>query len=149
MKAEHVILGLAILVYCYACWFAYDTVRVIKREQRERLEYSTVINKVGKAIDEYSKIQLDSLEKFEATGYSAEPLEDGRVKVTFLQKIAPRGQLTETDPKAGADGEAWARHREVIMPAWMWAQVTAEAALKVGFEALDKKRDATNAEDRD
>lgn len=72
--------------------------------------------------------------RFEATGYTAQPMPDGRVEITFLRDLGP-------NTLEGAKGEERvAELRTIVLPSWMWAQVTAEAALKLGFEALEKAK---------
>ena len=80
---------------------------------------------VNESLQENNKI----VRTFEATGYKADITDDGKVKVVFLRKIS----------KSDKEGEDMAEWREVVLPAWMWAQVTAEASLKLGFQALEKK----------
>ena len=92
-------------------------------------ELNAVNGSLSKAVQDYT----DRNARFEATGYTANVLEDGRVEVTFLRNLGPK------DPEHPKKGNDWAEVRTVILPAWMWAQVTAEAALKLGFEALEKK----------
>lgn len=81
-----------------------------------------------------SKSFLEVIERtrtFEATGFEADVTEDGRIKIVFLRKIASK---EENDPKKDL-----AEFREIVVPAWMFSQITSEAALKLGFEALENK----------
>lgn len=57
--------------------------------------------------------------------------EDGRIKIVFLRKVASKEE----------DGSKkdMAEFREIVVPAWMFTQITSEAALKLGFEALENK----------
>lgn len=68
---------------------------------------------------------------FEATGFEADVTEDGRIKIVFLRKVASKEE----------DGSKkdMAEFREIVVPAWMFTQITSEAALKLGFEALENK----------
>lgn len=106
-------------------------VRQELRVQSDRIsEYVKMLTKVAAALNESNEQKAN----FEATGYTVQPRDDGRVEVTFLKKIGP------ADPENPEKEGDLAEFRTVILPAWMWAQVTAEAALKVGFDALDKAK---------
>ena len=106
-------------------------VRQELRVQSDRIsEYVKMLTKVAEALNESNEQKAN----FEATGYTVQPRDDGRVEVTFLKKLGP------SDPAHPEKKGEMAEFRTVIMPAWMWAQVTAEAALKVGFDALDKAK---------
>lgn len=106
-------------------------VRQELRVQSDRIsEYVQMLTKVAEALNESNEQKAN----FEATGYTVQPRDDGRVEVTFLKKLGP------SDPAHPEKKGEMAEFRTVIMPAWMWAQVTAEAALKVGFDALDKAK---------
>ena len=96
-------------------------------------DYARELNAVNGSLSKAVQAYNDRNARFEATGYTANVLEDGRVEVTFLRCLGPK------DPEHPKKGNDWAEVRTVILPAWMWAQVTAEAALKLGFEALEKK----------
>lgn len=91
--------------------------------------FTDTFMKQTEALDEHVKRTLP----FEATGFKADALDDGRIKVVFLKRVAEKDDENKED---------WAEFREVIMPAWMFAQVHSEAALKLGFEALKKKEKA-------
>ena len=81
-----------------------------------------------------SKSFLEVIERtrtFEATGFEADVTEDGRIKIVFLRKVASK---EENDAKKDL-----AEFREIVVPAWMFTQITSEAALKLGFEALENK----------
>lgn len=74
---------------------------------------------------------IDSNKVFEATGFETNILPDGRVEIVFLRKLTDKGNDT--------DKTEYAQFHKVIVPAWMFCQITAEAALKLGFEALEKR----------
>ena len=81
-----------------------------------------------------SKSFLEVIERtrtFEATGFEADVTDDGRIKIVFLRKVASK---EEDDSK-----KDMAEFREIVVPAWMFSQITSEAALKLGFEALENK----------
>ena len=86
------------------------------------------------ALKDLSNELAKSRTYFEATGYTVKTLEDGRVEVSFLRYLGP------INPEKPVPNDDKAEFRTVVMPAWMWAQVTAEAALKVGFDALEKAK---------
>ena len=96
-------------------------------------DYARELNAVNGSLSKAVQAYNDRNARFEATGYTANVLEDGRVEVTFLRNLGPK------DPEHPKKGDDWAEVRTVVLPAWMWAQVTAEAALKLGFDALEKK----------
>ena len=110
----------------------------IRHQQAQMVEYVRVLNLVNERQGEIA----DALKKaaegrvpFEATGYTAKVLDDGRIEVSFLRKLGP-----ENPDHPKEDGDL-AEFRTVILPAWMWAQVTAEGALKLGFEAIKKAKE--------
>lgn len=75
------------------------------------------------------KIDQETMQPFEATGYHADVLEDGRIKITYLKKIAPKEGSTED----------YAEWRDIILPAWMFTQSVSEASLKLSFKAVNKE----------
>ena len=93
----------------------------------------------GEAADAMKKL-AEASSRFEATGYTAKPLSDGRIEVSFLRRMGP------SDPENPKKNEDTGEVRTVIMPAWMWGQVTAEAALRLGFDALDKAKEKKEGE---
>lgn len=110
----------------------------LRHQQAQMVEYVRVLNLVNERQGEIA----DALKKaaegrvpFEATGYTAKVLDDGRIEVSFLRKLGPENP---DHPKEEGD---LAEFRTVILPAWMWAQVTAEGALKLGFEAIKKAKE--------
>lgn len=110
----------------------------LRHQQAQMVEYVRVLNLVNERQGEIA----DALKKaaegrgpFEATGYTAKVLDDGRIEVSFLRKLGP-----ENPDHPKEDGDL-AEFRTVILPAWMWAQVTAEGALKLGFDALEKAKE--------
>ena len=110
----------------------------LRHQQAQMVEYVRVLNLVNERQGEIA----DALKKaaegrvpFEATGYTAKVLDDGRIEVSFLRKLGP-----ENPDHPKEDGDL-AEFRTVILPAWMWAQVTAEGALKLGFEAIKKAKE--------
>lgn len=90
--------------------------------------FTDTFTKQTEALDEHVKRTLP----FEATGFKADAMDDGRIKVVYLRKVASKDKTNHED---------WAEFREVIMPAWMFAQVTSESALKLGFKALEKAKE--------
>lgn len=110
----------------------------LRHQQAQMVEYVRVLNLVNERQGEIA----DALKKaaegrvpLEATGYTAKVLDDGRIEVSFLRKLGP-----ENPDHPKEDGDL-AEFRTVILPAWMWAQVTAEGALKLGFEAIKKAKE--------
>ena len=109
------------------------------------LAFNVAIFKFQKSLDASIATFLDNTSKssksflevvkrtraFEATGFEADVTDDGRIKIVFLKKLVSK---EENDPKKDL-----AEFREIIVPAWMFSQITSEAALKLGFEALENK----------
>lgn len=109
----------------------------LRGQQAQMVEYVRVLNLVNERqveIADALKKAAESRFPFEATGYTAKVLDDGRIEVSFLRKLGPE------DPDHPKEDGDLAEFRTVILPAWMWSQVTAEAALKLGFEALEKAK---------
>ena len=109
----------------------------LRHQQAQMVEYVRALNLVNETQTEIVQGLAKAAEgtvPFEATGYTAQPRDDGRVEITFLRKIGP------VDPENPEKEGDMAEFRTVILPAWMWAQVTAEAALKLGFQALEKAK---------
>lgn len=109
------------------------------------LAFNVAIFKFQKSLDASIATFLDNTSKssksflevvkrtraFEATGFEADVTDDGRIKIVFLKKLVSK---EENDPKKDL-----AEFREIVVPAWMFSQITSEAALKLGFEALENK----------
>ena len=55
---------------------------------------------------------------------------------SFLEVIERTRTFEATGFEAKKD---LAEFREIVVPAWMFTQITSEAALKLGFEALENK----------
>lgn len=92
------------------------------------------INAYLEATTRSGEVMLEVVKRtraFEATGFEADVTDDGRIKIVFLRKVASKEE----------DGSKkdMAEFREIVVPAWMFTQITSEAALKLGFEALENK----------
>lgn len=116
----------------------FDVRDELRGQQAQMTEYVRVLNLVNERQGEVA----DALKKaaegrvpFEATGYTAKVLDDGRIEVSFLRRLGPE------DPDHPKEDGYLGEFRTVILPAWMWAQVTAEGALKLGFDALEKAKE--------
>ena len=100
-------------------------------------QYILVIGELCKTQDQllsaFNKIAEKSI-TFEATSYTAKPLDDGRIEVTFFRDIGP------TEPENPENKNKTSEVRTVILPAYLWSNVTAEVALKLGFESLYKAK---------
>lgn len=55
-------------------------------------------------------------------------------RLLFFRDIGP------AEPENPENKNKTSEIRTVILPAWMWSKVTAEAALKLSFEALNKAK---------
>lgn len=118
----------AILAMSVHLWFvSQKTLNSMKNLENRTTAY---VNSLSNISNDIAKRTLD----FEATGYTADVTDDGRIKVVFMKRIGP------ADPTKPDDGVSVIEHRVVILPAWMWAQVTADGAMKLGFEAIEKQK---------
>lgn len=110
----------------------------LRHQQAQMIEYVRALNLVNERQEEVAEAMnkiAAMTARFEATGYTAKVLDDGRIEVSFLRKLGPE------DPDHPKEDGDLAEFRTVILPAWMWAQVTAEGALKLGFEAIKKAKE--------
>lgn len=107
--------------------FCVSTFKQLKEIDAKLDTYLEATTESGKAMLEVVK----RTRAFEATGFEADVTEDGRIKIVFLRKVASKEE----------DGSKkdMAEFREIVVPAWMFTQITSEAALKLGFEALENK----------
>lgn len=105
-------------------------VSIFKFQKSLDASIATFLDNTSKSSKSFLEV-IERTRTFEATGFEADVTEDGRIKIVFLRKIAS---------KEGDDSKKdMAEFREIVVPAWMFTQITSEAALKLGFEALENK----------
>ena len=137
------LLGAAAAAFFWVIKSNFDVRGELQGLQAQMAVYVNALTEVnarqGEAADAMKKL-AEASSRFEATGYTAKPLSDGRIEVSFLRRMGP------SDPENPKKNEDTGEVRTVIMPAWMWGQVTAEAALRLGFDALDKAKEKKECE---
>lgn len=112
----------------------YQAISQIKLMNQSFVDQTTI------AFDKISESLRTNQSPFEATGYQVKTLDDGRVQITFLSHLGE--SVDELANDSTKEKESFAEMKTVILPAWMWSQVVAEASLKIGFEALKKAKES-------
>lgn len=105
-------------------------VAIFKFQKSLDASIATFLDNTSKSSKSFLEV-VERTRTFEATGFEADVTDDGRIKIVFLRKVASK---EEDDSK-----KDMAEFREIVVPAWMFTQITSEAALKLGFEALENK----------
>lgn len=128
------------IALCSSIAILIITVGLLREDKEDRRKMLDSMRRAVDSANEAIRIMNEQNLTFEADGVEVDPLEDGRVRVTFNQVVGK--------PIEGNGEEVRVHFRRVICPSWIFHQAIAEGSLKSSFEALDKREKALEAREK-